>query len=250
LLSAPPVDEDAYVDVEKEEYDEDEEDVVEFAPFAAHTPSAPKMPPCNVLHTISFAAQSAPSVSIMSDVSCMPSDGMVSHHPATSIMASSLLSVAAHPTPSTKFPSVIESHLLVIESIAHPSPRNSMHPIPMEMSYECMQLPRSVSDLMIARLSFHPVDPEEEEAEHAPSGKKVPPTNVTHAISLPSQSDAGNSVIKVNLYASTSTLSTLTTHHPARSSRGHVPDAPSASAPPFSSHLDVMVNSVHDDVPP
>ena len=72
----------------------------------------------------------------------------------------------------------IECVILLLSLVLQSPPPQSFPPPRVGKSRDAStlidELPRSVSDLMIARLSFPPVDPEEEEEEHAPSGKKGP----------------------------------------------------------------------------
>ncbi len=104
------------------------------------------------------------------------------------------------------------SHLSIIiddedddvdEDDDQPEPRNSKHPIPSEMSYECTHLPDNGNDIIVDKSSFadddDDDDDEEEGSTQAPSGTNVPPTKVVHAISFPSQSEAGDIVMSVDV---------------------------------------------------
>ena len=88
--------------------------------------------------------------------------------------------------------------------------------------------------------------PESSGEAQSPSGTNVPPTNVSHAISLPSQSDEGDIVMMVETIL---TSSTSTTHHPASPSGGHPPEPEAAMerTPPSPSHPVRMSSSVHAD---
>jgi hypothetical protein len=104
------------------------------------------------------------------------------------------------------------SHLSIIiddvEDDDQPDPRNSKHPIPSEMSYECTHLPDDGNDIIDDESSSFAADDDEDEDDEgstqALSSTNVPPTKVVHAISFPSQSEAGDIVmsVDVNLFVS------------------------------------------------
>ena len=99
----------------------------------AHAPSAPNVPPRKDSQTLSFSSQSAPSVIVIMVVSCMPPSSTIkSHHPATEEEPAT---TSAHPVPPPRYvPSVLPSHLSDIVFAVHPTPRNSRHVVPSEMS--------------------------------------------------------------------------------------------------------------------
>jgi len=252
--SSPPVDDD-----DDDDDDDDGEDAVaasdDALALATHAPSAPNVPPRKDSHTLSFSSQSAPSVIVIMVVSCIvppPSSPSTieSHHPA-STEGDNPATTSAHPVPPPRYvPSVLPSHLSDIVSAVHPTPRNSRHVVPSEMPYPCVQLPMIGPDAMAAWAAASSSSvPASSGEEQSPSGTNVPPTNVSHAISLPSQSETGDIVMTVETIL---TSSTSTTHHPASgpSPGGHSPAEAATTTertPPSPSHLVRMSSSVHAD---